>query len=462
MRVTVIGAGYVGLVTAACLAELGHHVTNVDIDAGKIARLARGESPIYEPGLEPILERNTQGGRLRFTDDVGSALESPEVIFIAVGTPANGHGFADLGYVMSAARTIGERLQRRAVVVVKSTVPPGTCARIERAISTALASRGMGRAVAVVSNPEFLREGCAVEDCLHPDRIVIGTDDPAAAGVMHQLYAALTRRGSPLLELDTVSSELTKYAANAMLAARVSLVNEIASIAEAFGADILQVCRGLAADHRIGPHFLNAGVGYGGSCFPKDMRALARVAFEAGIEAPMIAATEQVNEAQKRLLARRVLDWMTAHGGVSGRTVALWGLAFKPGTDDMREAPSLTIVSELLAAGATVRAHDPVAGETARRLFQPHPRLSIVDSAEDALAGAALLVLVTEWDEYRAVPPTVLADALSERMVFDGRNTLDAQALVRAGVQVAGIGRSTLPLPAGEPAAAAPQLTVIG
>jgi UDPglucose 6-dehydrogenase len=450
MRVGVIGTGYVGLVSAACLAHLGHRVTAVDVDAAKIARLAAGAVDIHEPGLDALVQSGLDARRLRFSTDIAHAAAA-DVVLIAVGTPAAAPGFADLGYVMSAARAVGAHVAPGSVVVVKSTVPPGTGARIEQAIAAALVVRGAVGAVPVASNPEFLREGAALGDFLAPDRIVVGADDPRAHDALRRLYVPLTERGHALLTLDRASAELAKYAANAMLALRISAANELAAVAEACGADWAQVRAVVGSDARIGPAFLAAGVGYGGSCFPKDLRALARIAEDAGVEPTLVRATERVNQSARSAFRRKIERWAATRGGLAACTFALWGLAFKPGTDDLREAPALELLAALAAAGARVQAHDPVALDGARRLLGELPGVTWAATAADALAGADALVLMTEWPQYAAHPVAELAAALRAGVVFDGRNALDPTACAAAGLRHVGVGRATA---GGEPTAA--------
>ncbi|MBS1133174.1 MAG: ugd [Burkholderiaceae bacterium] len=444
MRITVIGTGYVGLVTAACLAELGHRVTGVDVDQAKIESLARGEVSILEPGLSELVTHHLHHGRLAFTTDMTWACAGVDAVFIAVGTPTVGPGFAELGYVLSAARAIGEHLDGPATVVVKSTVPPGTAGRVRDTVWATMALRGVSYRIDVASNPEFLREGSAVQDFLAPDRVVIGAAEPSAMACMQDIYAPLLARGHRLLKMDLVSAEMAKYAANAMLAVRISAVNELASIAEACGADFEEVRSVLASDHRIGENFLAAGAGYGGSCFPKDMRALARLAHEAGVETPLIDATESVNLRARESIYEKIERWAERRGGLSRCTVALWGLSFKPGTDDVREAPALTVLRMLLDAGSRVRAHDPAALNAARRVIGDPPRLTWSTSPQEALRGADALVLLTEWPEYREFSAECVAQCLADRVVFDGRNALDVRAYRECGITVVGVGR---PLP---------------
>ncbi|MBN8923327.1 MAG: UDP-glucose 6-dehydrogenase [Rhodanobacter sp. 68-29] len=439
MKVTIFGTGYVGLVTGACLAEMGNHVVCVDIDAGKVERLRRGEIPIYEPGLEPIVRRNHAGGQLDFTTDAAPAIAHGEVIFIAVGTPPDEDGSADLQYVLGVARTIGQHLDRYAVVVNKSTVPVGTADRVRTAIATELASRGAGVEFDVVSNPEFLKEGDAVEDCLRPDRIVIGSSSARAVAVLRKLYAPFNRNHERTVVMDERSAELTKYAANAMLATKISFMNEVANIAERVGADVELVRQGIGADPRIGYHFIYPGAGYGGSCFPKDVQALERTARGVGYQARLLGAVEAVNHDQKT----KLFELISRHfdGDLKGRTIALWGLAFKPNTDDMREASSRRLMEALWAAGAQVRAFDPEAREETRRIYGERADLVLCEHAYDALQGADVLAIVTEWKAFRSPDFARIRAALGTPAVFDGRNLYDPAVVEEAGLAYYGIGR---------------------
>jgi len=444
VRVSMFGTGYVGLVTGACFAEAGHHVVCVDVDQGKIDRLRAGEIPIYEPGLEPIVRRTARAGRLRFTTDAAEAVAHGEFLFIAVGTPPDEDGSADLRHVLAVAQTIGERLEDpKAVVVVKSTVPVGTCDRVAETIARVRAARGRHDPVAVLSNPEFLKEGAAVADFMRPDRIVVGGRDPGALERMKDLYAPFNRNHDRLLVMDLRSAELTKYAANGLLATKISFMNEIAALADRLGADVEQVRIGIGSDPRIGYQFIYAGAGYGGSCFPKDVRALAHTARRHGVEPWILDAVERRNQAQKHVLFEKI----RAHFGdaLSGRTFAVWGLAFKPNTDDLREAPSRVLLEALWAAGARVRAHDPEAMGALRALYGERPELVLVDEPEEALTGADALVLVTEWAVYRSPDWALLARALRARVVFDGRNLYDPARAVEAGLVYYGIGRGRRP-----------------
>jgi UDPglucose 6-dehydrogenase len=439
MRVTIFGTGYVGLVTGTCLAEVGNDVVCVDVDADKIARLERGEIPIFEPGLEPLVRANHASGHLRFSTDADSAIAHAQIIFIAVGTPPDEDGSADLSHVLTVARTIGRALARHVVVVNKSTVPVGTADAVRAAIAGELAARAATVGFDVVSNPEFLKEGDAVQDCLRPDRIVIGADSARAIESLKTLYAPFNRNHERIVLMDVRSAELTKYAANAMLATKISFMNEIANIAEQVGADIEQVRRGIGSDPRIGYHFIYPGAGYGGSCFPKDVKALEYTARAHAYEPRLLSAVEAVNAAQKRklfTLLERHFD-----GALKGRTIALWGLAFKPNTDDMREAPSRTLLEQLWAAGAVVRAYDPEATGETGRLYGQRADLVLCDQQYAALDGADALVIVTEWKAFRSPDFERIKATLKHAVVFDGRNIFEPKAVEAAGLAYYGIGR---------------------
>ncbi|PRH82113.1 UDP-glucose dehydrogenase family protein [Arenimonas caeni] len=439
MRTTVFGTGYVGLVTGTCLAEVGHQVTCVDIDAAKVEGLRRGEVPIFEPGLEEMVLANHGAGRLGFTTEAAAAIEGAEVLFIAVGTPPDEDGSADLQYVLAVARTIGRHLSAPAVVVNKSTVPVGTADKVRAAIAGELAARGADVAFEVVSNPEFLKEGAAVNDCMRPDRIVLGSRSAPAIETMKRLYAPFNRNHERIVVMDERSAELTKYAANAMLATKISFMNEMANIAERVGADIEMVRHGIGSDPRIGYQFIYPGAGYGGSCFPKDVQALGRTARLHGYEARILGAVEAVNEQQKHKLAE--LAGRHFGGDLRGKVFAVWGLAFKPNTDDMREASSRALLADLWAAGATVRAHDPEAMHEAARIFGERADLVLCDTPAQALEGADALVLVTEWKAFWNPDFDALASTLRGRAVFDGRNVWNPEQVEAAGLAYYGIGR---------------------
>ena len=439
MKVTIFGTGYVGLVTGACLAEMGNHVLCVDIDAGKVERLKRGEIPIYEPGLEEIVQRNHAGGRLDFTTEAAPAIAHGELLFIAVGTPPDEDGSADLQYVQKVASTIGRHLDRYAVVVNKSTVPVGTADRVREAVAAELTARQAAVEFDVVSNPEFLKEGAAVEDCLRPDRIVVGASSARAVALLRKLYAPFNRNHDRMVVMDERSAELTKYAANAMLATKISFMNEIANIAERVGADVELVRQGIGSDPRIGYSFIYPGAGYGGSCFPKDVQALERTAHAHGYEARLLGAVEAVNRQQKS----KLFELISRHldGKLAGRTVALWGLAFKPNTDDMREASSRRLMELLWEAGAKVRAFDPEAREEAQRLYGDRDDLVLCEHAMDALQGADVLAVVTEWKAFRSPDFRAIRATLAVPAIFDGRNLYDPLVVEEAGLAYYGIGR---------------------
>ncbi len=431
MKIGVVGTGYVGLVVGACLAENGNSVVCVDSDADKVGRLCRGEIPIYEPGLDEMVPRNLGEERLRFTTDLDNAVRSSEVIFVAVGTPQDEDGSADLSHVLEVARGIARAMDGPKIVVHKSTVPVGTAARV-----TALMSSLTKYPFSVVSNPEFLKEGTAVDDFLKPDRVVIGTDDPKVEAVMRQLYEPFVRTGKPILVMSPASAELTKYAANAMLATRISFMNEIANYCDCVGADVKQVRMGMGTDGRIGASFLFPGLGYGGSCFPKDVKALIRMGEDAGVAFNVVQAVDRTNEGQKAVLLPRI----AAHlGGLAGKCVALWGLAFKPRTDDMREAPAIAIIEGLLAGGAAVRAYDPKSEPQARRIFGE--RIVLCGRAYEAVLGADALVVVTEWSEFREPDFAKLKSLMRHPAVFDGRNIYEPAVLRGLGFHYEGIGR---------------------
>ena len=439
MKITVIGTGYVGLVTGTCLAEVGNDVLCLDLDAAKIKTLKEGGIPIHEPGLLEMVRRNVEAGRLHFTTSIEESVAFGQVQFIAVCTPPDEDGSADLQYVISAARNIGKHMTEYKVVVDKSTVPVGTAEKVKAAIDEELKARGSNLTFAVTSNPEFLKEGAAVEDFMRPDRIVVGADDEKAVQLIRSLYAPFQRNHERLIIMDIRSAELTKYAANAMLATRISFMNELALLAEKMGADIEHVRQGIGSDLRIGYHFLYAGCGYGGSCFPKDVQALQRTAKEYGSDLKILNAVEAVNERQKEVL----LDKITAKFGddLSGKNIALWGLAFKPNTDDMREAPSRVLIEGLWARGATVTAYDPVAMHETRRIFGDEPRLKLVDSPIVALEGADALAIMTEWKEFRAPDFEVIKSSLKNPVIFDGRNLYEPKDVTAAGIDYYAIGR---------------------
>jgi len=441
MKITIFGTGYVGLVTGACLAEVGHDVLCVDVDESKIERLKQGIIPIYEPGLETIVRDNFNQGRLHFTTSAAEAVEFGEVQFIAVGTPPDEDGSADLQYVRAVARSIGQSMTSTKIVVNKSTVPVGTGDKVREEISTALAERGLSIDFDVVSNPEFLKEGAAVNDFMKPDRIIIGTINPASEKRMRELYAPFNRNHDRMIVMDLRSAELTKYAANSMLATKISFMNELANLAERLGADIEQVRIGIGSDPRIGYHFIYPGCGYGGSCFPKDVQALHRTAREVGYNAELLAAVESVNDRQKV----RLFDLIARHYGgqdaLAGKTFALWGLAFKPNTDDMRAAPAREVMAALWAAGAKVQAFDPEAMEETQRIYGQRDDLLLCGTRDSALKGADALIICTEWKAFRAPDFDVMASALKEKLIFDGRNVYDPKRLAEDNWLYYGIGR---------------------
>ena len=440
MKITVIGTGYVGLVTGVCFADVGNDVLCVDIDESKVQRLLHGEIPIHEPGLDGVAARNVRAGRLNFSSDYDRAIAHSDVFFIAVGTPTDEDGSADVRHVEAAARELGRRIRRQALLVVKSTVPVGTSERVRRAVEEELAARALKVAISVASNPEFLKEGAAMQDFMHPDRIVIGTEERYAIDVLTELYAPFNRNRERLVVLDTRSAELAKYAANAMLATRISFMNELARIAEKLGADIERVRHAIGADPRIGPSFLYAGAGYGGSCFPKDVRALLAMARENLLPARVLSAVHDVNEEQKHLIATRLREALGTD--LHGKVVAVWGLAFKPNTDDVREAPSLVLIRDMVDSGARVRAYDPQARPTAAAaLGELKRRIEFCDSAQQACEGADALVVVTEWLEFRSPDFAFLARTLRARVLIDGRNLYDPRLARAAGLQYYGIGR---------------------
>ena len=436
MKVAVVGSGYVGLVAGACFAHSGNDVTCIDIDAGKVARLRRGELPIYEPGLDDLVRDNVAAGRLTFTTNGSQAIAKADAVFIAVGTPPQEDGSADLRHVLSVARHIAANLQNFTVVVVKSTVPIGTCDKVAAILRERVAADRNVEAE-VVSNPEFLKEGAALDDFLRPDRVVVGTASARARTLMSQLYGPFVQDPNQILHMDIRSAELTKYAANAMLATRISFMNEVANLCDDVGADVAQVRRGIGADTRIGNQFLNAGIGYGGSCFPKDVKALMSTGRDAGHAMEILSAVESVNDQQKALLARRVMARLGED--LRGKTVVLLGLAFKPDTDDMREAASLTITKKLLRAGATVVGFDPVASDTAKAELAD--TISYTSTWQAAVASADAVLLVTEWAQLRQIAPAELAAATACRIVFDGRNAWDPQQFSEAGFEYHGVGR---------------------
>lgn len=441
MRITMFGSGYVGLVTGSCFAEMGNHVICVDVDPEKIRNLSAGKLPIFEPGLQEIVAQNIQANRLSFTTDAKSAIDHADVIFIAVGTPSDEDGSADLKYVLEVASTIGHHMNSTKIIVDKSTVPVGTGDLVHSEVEKVLANRKLSLDFHVASNPEFLKEGAAVSDFMKPDRIVIGTHSNECADVLEDLYAPFNRNHDKVVHMDVRSAELTKYAANVMLAAKISLMNEFANLAETLGADIEAVRRGMGSDPRIGYHFIYPGAGYGGSCFPKDVRALGYAAEEIGYDAKLIRNIESVNNYQKTRLFEKVRKHF---GDLSGLTVALWGLAFKPNTDDMREAPSVTLINQLIAAGAKVRAYDPEAANEAERIFRQEDRITICEMRDQTLEGSDALVIITEWNEFRSPDFQLIRERLAHPVIFDGRNLFEPKQMLDQGFTYYAIGRPIL------------------
>jgi UDPglucose 6-dehydrogenase len=439
MKITVIGAGYVGLVSGACLAEMGNHVVCLDVDPRKIEVLNNGGIPIHEPGLDKVVQRNAAAGRLQFTTDIAVAVAHGTLQFIAVGTPPDEDGSADLQYVLAAARNIGRQMTEYKLVIDKSTVPVGTADKVKAAIQQELDARGVSLEFSVASNPEFLKEGAAVDDFMKPDRIVVGAEGERAIDLLRAVYAPFQRNRDKLVIMDVRSAELTKYAANAMLATRISFMNELALLAESLGADIELVRQGIGSDPRIGYHFLYAGCGYGGSCFPKDVKALIRTAADTGRDLKVLQAVEDANDAQKQVLVQKIVKRFGED--LTGRRFAVWGLAFKPNTDDMREASARVLIGELLARGATVTAYDPVAMTEARRIFGDEPRISYAENPDAALEGADALAIVTEWKEFRSPDFARIARTLKTPVIFDGRNLYEPKVVRDFGVDYQPIGR---------------------
>lgn len=439
MKITIFGSGYVGLVTGACFAEVGNDVLCVDIDENKIARLLKGEIPIYEPGLDEIVANNIREGRLRFTTSITEGVDFGLYQFIAVGTPPDEDGSADLSHVLSVADSIGRNMEDYRIVIDKSTVPVGTADLVRETIRTVLEERGKALDFDVVSNPEFLKEGNAVDDFMKPERIIVGVDNPRTKELLRNLYAPFNRSHERFIAMDIRSAELTKYAANAMLATKISFMNEIANIAERAGADVEAVRRGIGSDSRIGFAFIYPGVGYGGSCFPKDVQALERTARKLGYDSRILQAVEAVNDDQKLSLVSKIRDHFD--GDLKGRVIAVWGLAFKPNTDDMREAPSRKVMEELWAAGATVRAYDPVAMDEARRIYGDRPELVLVEHPDEALKGADALAIMTEWMVFRSPDFDTIKSSLKEPVIFDGRNIYNPDMVEQAGLSYYSIGR---------------------
>ncbi len=439
MKITIFGTGYVGLVTGACLADVGHHVLCMDVDHGKIEKLKNGQIPIYEPGLEPIVKHNVEAGRLTFTTDTSEAVAHGVLQFIAVGTPPDEDGSADLQYVTAVARSIGQYMDDYKVVIDKSTVPVGTGDKVKAAVRSELDKRGLELDFDVVSNPEFLKEGAAITDFMKPDRIVVGTDSDRAMELLREVYYPFNRNHDRMIFMDIRSAELTKYAANSMLATKISFMNEIANLSERLGADIENVRRGIGSDPRIGYHFIYPGCGYGGSCFPKDVQALTRTARDCDYDATLLNAVEAVNHAQKHVLFDKISHYF--NGDLKGKVVALWGLAFKPNTDDMREASSRTLMENLWKAGAQVQAFDPESMEETQRIYGEQDGLTLCGTKEQALKGADVLAICTEWKEFRSPDFAMIASTLKEKAIFDGRNLYEPEMVERHGMIYYAIGR---------------------
>lgn len=439
MKITIIGSGYVGLVSGTCLAEVGNHVMCCDVDKQKIATLNAGEVPIFEPGLKELIAKNVAAGRLFFTDDLNQAISFGTAQFIAVGTPPDEDGSADLSYVLSAAQSIGKCMNDYKIIVDKSTVPVGTAQKVKQTIGEELKKRGASIPFGVVSNPEFLKEGAAIDDFMRPDRIIIGSDDEHVLNLMRQIYAPFQRNHERIIATDLQSAELIKYASNAMLATRISFMNELANLTEKLGADIELVRRGMGADPRIGYHFLYPGCGYGGSCFPKDVKALIHTAKNVGIDLEVLSAVELANAKQKHVLTQKIIQRFGEN--LNGKNFALWGLAFKPNTDDMREAPSRVLIEDLLEKGANISVYDPVAMREARRVFGENPRIIYALNPMDAAQNKEALVIVTEWKEFRSPDFEVLKTTLKNPVIFDGRNLYDPVFLRNAGFEYFAIGR---------------------
>lgn len=445
MNILVIGVGYVGLVTGTCFAEMGHHVTCLDIDQGKIDCLKKGEIPFYEPGLKELVLRNKLEKRLSFTQNY-AAVKDADLIFIAVGTPSKKSGEADLSFIEAAAESIGKHLEDYAVVVNKSTVPVGTARKLTSLIRDQLEKRKKEILFDIVSCPEFLKEGSAIDDCMKPDRIIIGSDSEKATRILKRLYSSFTFNHDRILVMDIESAELTKYASNAMLATRISFMNELSGICEKVGANINQVRLGMSGDHRIGYHFLYAGAGYGGSCFPKDIRALCALAEELKVETPLLHSVTEVNEKQKKKLSKRISEYFAKKGGVKGKTIAIWGLSFKPNTDDLREAPSLTLIDSLLKKGATLRLYDPVAMDKAKKVLKGKEKILFCLNEYQAAQNADAIVLVTEWKQFRFVNLKTVLTKMRGNAFFDGRNQYHANEMAAKGFYYVGVGVPKNPL----------------
>jgi len=440
MHLLIVGTGYVGLVSGACFAEMGHHVVCLDIDKEKIRLLQEGVIPIFEPGLEELIRRNQQAGRLHFTCNYQEAVFHSQVCFLAVPTPSTESGACDISYVLSAAREIARHMDGYKLIVAKSTVPVGTCFAIKEAMQDILDARSCPYEFDVVSNPEFLKEGTAVLDCMKPDRIVLGCENDRSSAIMKEIYSSFTLNHDRILLMDTLSAEMTKYAANAMLATRISFMNELAGICEKLGANIHNVRIGIGSDSRIGYHFLYAGAGFGGSCFPKDVHALSSQAKEAGAKSQILDAVAIVNSEQKRVLGKKIKEHFTSFGGLSNKTIAIWGLSFKPDTDDIREAPAFTLIQELLEENAILRLYDPVAMPNAKKQLQKHPNIHFCEDEYDAANNADAIALVTEWKQFRFVNFDKLAKTMRHKALFDGRNQYKPQEIKAKGFHYFGIG----------------------
>ncbi|MCL2124316.1 MAG: UDP-glucose/GDP-mannose dehydrogenase family protein [Desulfovibrionaceae bacterium] len=447
MRVCIVGTGYVGLVSAACFSEMGNDVTCVDVNPEVVRLLERGETHIYEPGLDNLVQRNFKDGRLSFTTDLATGLHNAELVFICVGTPSGEDGSCDLAHVEAVARQIGQSMQKELVVVDKSTVPVGTADRVRAIIAEELAERGLKLPFDVVSNPEFLKEGDAINDFMKPDRVVVGTRSERSAKLLREIYAPFARSRDKLIVMDVRSAEMTKYAANCMLATKISFINEIATLCEKVGANVRDVRAGIGADKRIGYHFIYPGMGYGGSCFPKDIKALIHIAREAGIRPELLEAVEAVNARQKRGMAVRIREYFAPQGGVKGKTLALWGLAFKANTDDMREAASLAVIEDLTSHGMRVRAFDPVAGPNAAKILGDTPLVEIMDSQYEACRGAQALLVGTEWNQFRNPDFDRIRSLLTAPLLFDGRNLYSPEHMGERGFAYFCVGLGDIALP---------------
>ncbi|MDR1490310.1 MAG: UDP-glucose/GDP-mannose dehydrogenase family protein [Desulfovibrio sp.] len=441
MNLCVLGTGYVGLVSASCLSEMGNSVCCVDLNAGIVDDLNRGKVHIFEPGLEVLVQRNFQGGRMSFTDNISAGLEKADIVFICVGTPALDDGSCELGYIMRAAEDIGRNMERPLLVVNKSTVPPGTADAVRATIANELEQRGVEIPFDVVSNPEFLKEGDAVNDFLKPDRVVIGTDNKDSERIMRELYAPFARSREKMIVTGIRSAEMIKYAANCLLATKISFINEIAAICENVGADVNDVRLGIGADQRIGPHFIYPGIGYGGSCFPKDVRALIRTACAAGVTPELLSAVDSVNNRQKRYLVHKILDYFNLQGGARGRVLALWGLSFKANTDDVRESAAMLIINELTDQGMIINAYDPAAGAKAAEKLQHNRLVRIVDEQYKALNGADALLVATEWNQFRTPDFDRVRGTLTAPVIFDGRNLYSPREMSARGFAYFSVGR---------------------